>query len=69
MNIECPKCGNLVQVNGNGRPRLNIGVKKICDTLRSYPTVLAAAKHLGCSRGYIYKVLKIEHLTIREVKG
>jgi len=56
--VECPHCGKPVVVNGFGRPRLNMPVKKICDALRLHHSVTAAARELGCSRGYIYKVLK-----------
>ena len=58
MIIECPCCGKPVVVNGFGRPRLNIPVKKIYDALQLHQSVTAAARELGCSRGYIYKVLK-----------
>ena len=58
MIIECPYCGKPVAVNGFGRPRLNIPVNKVCDALQLHHSVTAAARELGCSRGYIYKVLK-----------
>lgn len=58
MIIECPYCGKPVVVNGFGRPRLNIPVNKVYDALQRYHGVTAAAKELGCSRGYIYKTLK-----------
>ena len=58
MIVECPYCGKLVVVNGFGRPRLNIPVKKVYDALQLHRSVTAAARELGCSRGYIYKVLK-----------
>jgi len=58
MIIECPYCGKPVAVNGFGRPRLNIPVNKVYDALQLHRSVTAAARELGCSRGYIYKVLK-----------
>lgn len=58
MIAVCPHCGKAVVVNGFGRPRLNIPVNKVCDALQLHHSVTAAAKELGCSRGYIYKVLK-----------
>ena len=58
MIVACPHCGKSVVVNGFGRPRLNIPVKKVYDALQLHHSVTAAAIELGCSRGYIYKVLK-----------
>ncbi len=60
MIVQCPHCGKPVAVNGFGRRPLNIVVTKVCDALRLHRSVLAAANELGCSRAYIYKVLK-EH--------
>jgi hypothetical protein len=54
-------------VNGFGRRPLNIVVTKVCDALRLYRSVLAAANELGCSRAYIYKVLKANGLTVAGV--
>lgn len=62
MLVQCPHCGESVVVNGLGRKPLNIGVNFVCDALADSPTVGAAAERLGCSRAYIYKVLK-EHGT------
>jgi molybdenum-dependent DNA-binding transcriptional regulator ModE len=56
--VECPHCGKPVAVNGFGRPRLNITVNKVYDALQRHHSVTAAARELGCSRGYIYKVMK-----------
>ena len=50
-----------------GRKRLDHTVKNVCDALRLHRDVLAAANSLGCSRAYIYKVLKAEGLTVKEV--
>lgn len=56
--VTCPHCGNKVPTtNRLGRKPLNIGVKNICDTLRDCRDIALAAEKLGCSRGYIYKVL------------
>ena len=67
MIVECPHCGKPLVVNGFGRPRLNMPVKKICDALRLHHSVTAAARELGCSRGYIYKVLKESGLKAEDV--
>lgn len=58
MKVQCPNCGKQVVVDGLGRKRLNIDVKNICDALCDGSTVTETAKKWGCSRGYIYKVLK-----------
>ena len=50
-------------MNGFGRRPLNIVVTKVCDALRLHRSVLAAANELGCSRAYIYKVLKADGVT------
>jgi hypothetical protein len=70
MLIQCTHCGKSVVVNGLGRKRLNIPVIFICDALQLHRSVAAAAKALGCSRGYIYKVLKTSGLKVKDiVKG
>ena len=58
MIIRCPNCGERVVVNGLGRKPLNRSVKNVCDTLWDCHDITLAAERLGCSRGYIYKVLK-----------
>ena len=63
MLVHCPYCGGTVAVSGFGRRPLNIIVTKVCDALRLHRSVLAAANELGCSRAYIYKVLKADGLT------
>jgi len=60
--VQCPHCGGTVAVNGFGRRPLNIVVTKVCDALRLHRSVLVAANSLGCSRAYIYKVLKANGL-------
>jgi hypothetical protein len=59
MIVQCPHCGKIVDLGRvTGRKPLNIGVKNVCDALQVHRIVAAVAKELGCSRGYIYKVLK-----------
>ena len=60
MLVQCPHCGNSVVVNGLGRKAFNMPVINVYDALRLHRSVLAAANELGCSRAYIYKVLKAE---------
>lgn len=70
MKVQCPHCGKSVMVNGIGRKPLNIAVNNVYDALRLHRSVLAAANELGCSRAYIYKILKAEGLTPADaVKG
>ena len=63
MLVQCPHCGGQVAVNGFGRRPLNIVVTEVYDALRLHRSVLTAANELGCSRAYIYKVLKATGLT------
>ncbi len=58
MIVGRPYCGKAVAINGFGRPRLNIPVNKVYDALHQHHSVTVAARELGCSRGYIYKVMK-----------
>ena len=65
--VRCPHCGRTVAVEGLGRKAFNMPVTKVYDALRLHRSVLAAASELGCSRAYIYKVLKAEGLSPAEV--
>ena len=68
MLVQCPHCGQSVVVNCDlGRKAFNMPVTKVCDALRLQRSVLAAANELGCSRAYIYKVLKAAGLTPADV--
>ena len=67
MKIQCPQCGASMVVNGLGRKPLNRNVLEVCDALRTSSTVGQAAKKLGVSRPYLYKVLKANGLTMKEV--
>ena len=67
MLVTCPHCGKPVEVNGFGRRRLNISVTKVYDALWLRKGVVAAANELGCSRAYIYKVLKAAGLLPTDV--
>ena len=66
--MKCPHCSEMVPVKGIGRKPLNIPVIFVCDALQTHPTMAAAVRDLGCSRGYIYKTLKLVELTIQGVK-
>ncbi len=67
MKITCEKCGNVIAVQGLGRKRLGMPVKIVLDTLQAHSTVRRVAEILGCSRPYIYKVLKDHGLTRAEI--
>jgi len=67
MKVDCPACGKKIQVNGLGRRPLNIPVTKVCDLLKRYSSVPPVAEVLGCSRAYIYKVLKANGLKTEDL--
>lgn len=67
VEVKCSKCGNVTEIGGLGRKPLAIAVTIVYDTLRLYRSVALAAKELNCSRGYIYKTLKENGLTVKEV--
>lgn len=57
-------------IEHRGRPRRNVSPRLICDALRKYQDVGAAARALGISRAYIYRdvgVIEIKHLITGEV--
>jgi len=66
MKYQCPNCGQHITVNGLGRKPLNITVNNVCDALQGHSNVVATAKELGCSRAYIYKVLKENGLSLKD---
>ena len=61
--MKCPNCGQEFVTGAFGRRSLNLPVTKVRDALQRHNSVLLAAEELGCSRGYIYKVLKTAGLT------
>ncbi len=67
MIINCPHCGEPVEVNGLGRKRLDIPLKNICEALCSCGSVAAAARELRCSEGYIFNALKAQGLKPADV--
>jgi len=67
MIIQCPHCGKSVVVNGLGRKPLNIPLKNVCDALRAHSSIGEAANELGCSKGYIFKVLKANGRKLKDV--
>ena len=67
MIVQCPHCGKSVVVSGLGRKSLNIPLKNICEALQAHRSVVAAANELGCSQGYIFKVLKDNGLKPKDI--
>ena len=67
MIIQCPHCGERIEVNGLGRKRLNIPLKNICEALQSERSVASAARELHCSQGYIFNALKARGLKPRDL--
>ena len=67
MKVQCPHCGKPVTVNGLGRKRLNITLKNVCEALQAHHNIMAAARELGCSPGYIFGVLKANGLKLKDV--
>ena len=67
MLVQCQHCGQTVEVSGLGRKRLNIPLKKVCESLQAHRSVAAAAQELNCSQGYIFKVLKANSLRLKDV--
>jgi len=70
MLVQCPHCGQTVEVSGLGRKRLNIPLKKVCESLQRHHSVMAAAQELNCSQAYIFGVLKANGLKLKgAIKG
>ncbi len=67
MRVQCPHCGKWIVVNGLGRKRLDIPLTIICESLQD-SSVSAAARELGCSEAYIFKVLKANGLKVKDAK-
>ena len=68
VEVTCPKCGEKIRVKGTGgRKPKDLPVIFVCDKLRACHSIKQTAKELGCSRGYIYKVLKEAGLVVREI--
>jgi len=58
IRVTCPNCQYSFAVkSASGRKPLNIPFINICEALQHYRDVRLAADSLGCSVGYIYKVL------------
>ncbi|MFC2042138.1 hypothetical protein ACFLTV_01360 [Chloroflexota bacterium] len=67
MIVECPHCGKAVTVHGLGRPRLNISLKNVSESLWAQGNVVDAPKELGCSQGFDFDVLKANGLKLKDV--
>lgn len=67
MIIACPKCGEKVVVSGLGRKPLNIPLKNVYDAIQAYGSVAGAARKVGCSTAYIFKVLKANGVRLGDI--
>jgi hypothetical protein len=50
-----------------GRPRLDIPLERIVQTVQRHRQVVAAARELRCSSAYIWKRFKLAGLTLAQV--
>jgi hypothetical protein len=50
-----------------GRPRLDIPLERIIQTVRRRGRAMAAARELGCSDAYIHQRFKMAGLTLAQV--
>ena len=50
-----------------GRPRLDIPLERIVQTVQRHRQVMAAARKLRCSSAYIWKRFKMAGLTLAQV--
>ena len=66
MKVRCPNCGSEVVVSGLGRKPFNMPITNICDELRLHTGPTEAAEILGCSKAYLYKLLKAEGLKMKD---
>jgi transcriptional regulator of acetoin/glycerol metabolism len=64
MKVLCPHCGQWFNTRISGRKPYNKDVIKVCDALRFNGNVSTTANKLGCSRAYIYKVMKSNGLAV-----
>lgn len=69
MIVQCPHCGQEVEVKGIGRHPLSIPLTNVCDALKRRSSVALAAEDLKCSQPYIFKVLKANGLKLKDVIG
>lgn len=67
MIVQCPHCGKEIAVNGLGRPRLDIPLKNVYESLSRHCSVIAAANELGCSPAYIFGALKANGMKLKDV--
>ena len=68
MFVICEHCGRKTRVKGLGRKALSMPVINICDTVKAKGSIRAAARELGCSRAYIYKVLEANGINARDIE-
>ena len=68
IEVICSKCGEKIKFKGTGgRKPKTLPVIFVFNKLTATHSVKQAAEELGCSRGYIYKVLKNQGTMPRDV--
>jgi hypothetical protein len=67
MRVQCPNCGEMVEIDGLGRKPLDIPLTNILEALLEHGSVKDAAEELHCSEGYIFGALKANQLKLREI--
>jgi len=68
MKIRCANCGHEQEVRlATGRPRLNIPLINVYESLRSHRSVVDVANELNCSQGYVFGIMKANGLKVRDV--
>ena len=65
---DSPKfLGKTIPSHRIGRKALNIPFMTICESLKTHNSVAAAADKLGCSQGYIFNILRVNGLKLKDV--
>lgn len=68
ITVTCQHCGAEVVVDLHlGRKSKGLPVKNVCDAIRAYQSVTAAAESLGVSRALLYQRLKSAGMSAAEV--
>ncbi len=58
MSVICPHCGKSFTIPRNGRPRTEVDVLEVLDSLRHTGNISHTAEQLKISRQSIYRALK-----------
>lgn len=69
MQVTCPHCGNVVVVNGLGRPRGKYPVQNVLKAYKKHQNIPSTADVTGLSTGTIWRILKDNGVTIKNARG